>query len=94
MYQWTLYEYGYNMTNENLKNFHVVKQIGADEIGWTLGYMINQTNSLDAEYRPARLLTKGEFIGSLIIVCAVFVASSIFAFFSWKNFTRRRDFKN
>jgi hypothetical protein len=67
MYHWTLVEYGYNMTNDNLKNFQIVKTIDSEEIGWTLGYMINQTNSLDPEYRPTRLLTRAEFIG--IIIC-------------------------
>jgi hypothetical protein len=76
MYHWTLFEYGYSMNDENLKNFHIVKQIGTNEIGWTLGYMINQTNSLDAQYRPTRLLTKNEFSG-LLFLCSFFLVLSI-----------------
>ncbi len=63
------------MTNENIQNFQIVKTIDSNEIGWTLGYMINQTNYLDPEYRPARLLTKSEF-GGLLFLCLVFVILS------------------
>jgi hypothetical protein len=65
------------MTNDNFKNFQMVKMIDSHEIGWTLGYMINQTNSLDAQYRPTRLLTKAEFIKLMIsfsVILAVCIA--------------------
>ena len=76
MYHWTLYEYGYSMNNDNLKNFHIVKSIDSNDIGWTLGYMINQTNYLTPEQRPARLLTKNEFAG-LLTLCLILLISSI-----------------
>lgn len=63
------------MTDANLKNFQIVKTIDSNEIGWTLGYMINQTRYLDPEFRPPRLLTKGEFIGSLTLSIFVFILS-------------------
>ncbi|CAF4001287.1 unnamed protein product [Adineta steineri] len=66
MYHWTLFQYGYSMSDANFKNFQIVKTIDSNEIGWTLGYMINQTNNLDPQFRPARLLTKGEFIGLIV----------------------------
>jgi hypothetical protein len=75
MYHWTLFEHGYGMTDDNLKNFHIIKTIDSNEIGWTLGYMINQTNYLEPEYRPARLLTKSEF-GGLLFLCLLFVIIS------------------
>ncbi len=78
IHQWTLFEYGYSMADENLKNFQIVKTIDSDEIGWTLGYMINQTNYLDPDHRPARLINQGEFIG-LLVVCILFFIISSFA---------------
>ena len=57
------------MNDNNVRNFQIVKTIDSNEIGWTLGYMINQTNNLDPEYRPPRLITQAEFIG--ILVCFV-----------------------
>lgn len=74
-YHWTLFQYGYSMTSDNFKNFQIVKTIDSNEIGWTLGYMINQTNYLDAEYRPKRLLTQGEFIGILVCFLVLLVIS-------------------
>ena len=84
MYHWTLLEYGYEMTDANLKNFHIVKKIGGNDIGWTLGYMINQTNYLDAEYRPGSLLTKSQFIGLVVLAVFFIVAGLIVAFFSYR----------
>ncbi|UJR31782.1 hypothetical protein I4U23_019260 [Adineta vaga] len=77
MYHWTLFEYGFHMTDDNLRNFQIVKTIDSNEIGWTLGYMINQTNGLDPEYRPSRLLTKAEFIGLLICFIVLLVISIV-----------------
>jgi hypothetical protein len=77
MYHWTLLEYGYSMTEENFKNFQIVKMINSTQIGWTLGYMINQTNYLAPEYRPSHLLTQAEFIGILICFLVLLVISII-----------------
>jgi hypothetical protein len=77
MYHWTLFEYGYSLTSDNIKNFQIVKTIDSEEIGWTLGYMINQTNYLDAEYRPTRLLTQAEFIGLMVCFVVLFVISIV-----------------
>jgi hypothetical protein len=91
MYHWTLYEYGYSMTNENLENFHIIKAIGDDEIGWTLGYMINQTNYLEPDSLPPRLLTKSEF-GGLVVLCSVFlIISVIVAIITMIKFREYRD---
>ena len=65
------------MDNVNLKNIQLVKNIDSNEIGWTLGYMINQTNFLDAEYRPARLLSRAEFIGILVCFLVLLVLSLV-----------------
>jgi hypothetical protein len=77
MYHWTLLTHGYSMTDENIRNFQMVQMINSTQIGWTLGYMINQTNYLDPEYRPARLLTQGEFIGIIICFLVLLVISII-----------------
>ncbi|CAF2709893.1 unnamed protein product [Rotaria sp. Silwood2] len=90
MYHWTLLEYGYSMTDENLKNFHIVKSINSNDIGWTLGYMINQTNAIDPELRPTRLITKNEF-GGLLFLCLFFlILSAIITIIAMKYYKRRR----
>ena len=68
---------GYSMNDGNIKNIQLVKNIDSNEIGWTLGYMINQTNYLEAEYRPARLLSQAEFIGILVCFLVLLVASIV-----------------
>jgi len=92
MYHWTLLEYGYSMTDANLKNFHIIKTVDSNEIGWTLGYMINQTNYLEPEYRPARLITKTEF-SSLVALCIILMILSILvAIITMVHFQRRRGY--
>lgn len=92
MYHWTLLEDGYGMNDENLKNFHIVKTINKNDIGWAMGYMINQTNYLEAEYRPARLLTKSEFAGLLSLCSIVLLASVIMGIVSIYCFKRYRHY--
>ena len=92
MYHWTLFEYGYSMTNENLKNFHIMKKINSNEIGWTLGYMINQTNAIEPELRPQRLLTKGEFGGLLFVCLSCLTISGIVTIIAVKYYRRRRHY--
>ncbi|CAF1187298.1 unnamed protein product [Adineta ricciae] len=77
IHQWTLFEFGFHMTDENLKNFQIVDKINSNNIGWTLGYMINQTNYLSPEHRPARLLTQQEFIILLVLSIILFLTGSI-----------------
>mgnify|MGYP001068390730 FL=1 len=77
VYHWTLFDYIYSLNDTNLQNFQIVRTINSTTIGWTLGYMINQTNFLDPEYRPSRLLTRAEFIGILICFLVLLVLSLI-----------------
>ena len=77
MYHWTLIRDGYGITDNTLKRFQVVRTIDSNEIGWTLGYMINQTNYLDPEYRPKRLLTQAEFIGLLVTFSFLLLVSIV-----------------
>ncbi|CAF1925772.1 unnamed protein product [Rotaria magnacalcarata] len=88
MLHWTLFEYGYSMTDENLKNFQIVKKIDSNEIGWTFGYMINQTNYLDPQYRPRRLLTQDEFIILLtlcLLLCTISLATAVTVIYVYKK---------
>jgi apyrase len=92
MYHWTLLEHGYSMNDENLKKFHIIKNITGTEIGWTLGYMINQTNSLQPDKLPRRLLTKSEF-GGLVFLCVFFLLLSIIvALLTRSRFTDHHSF--
>ncbi len=80
------------MTNENLKNFHIVKAIGSNEVDWTLGYLINQTNYLQSEQRPSRLLTKNQFVGLLLFSVFFLILSIPATIFAMLQFQKRRDY--
>ena len=68
----------------------MVKMIDSNEIGWTLGYMINQTNTLDPEFRPSRLLSRAEFIGLLVCFLVLLVVSLIVLLVTVVRLCRRR----
>ena len=92
MYQWKLFEHGYAMNDDNLKNFHVVEKIDSSEIGWTLGYMINQTNGLDAQSRPERSISKSEFGGLLFLCILCLIVFTIVAVTAFRSYRGRRGF--
>ena len=93
MYHWTLLEHGYSMNDTNLKNLRIVNKIKGNDIGWTLGYMINQTNAISADL-PPRLLTKGEFTGLVFLCTIVFFVSTIVMIFAMRQFWKHRGHLN
>ncbi|CAF1088688.1 unnamed protein product [Didymodactylos carnosus] len=80
-YHWLLLQYGYNFTDANLNNLQIVQKIDGNDIGWTLGYMINQTNYIDKELRPFRMLTVAEFGGLLFMFLFLFLIGTIVTIF-------------
>ncbi|CAF1675672.1 unnamed protein product [Rotaria magnacalcarata] len=92
MYHWTLLEYGYSMNDTNLRNFQIVKKINSNDIGWTLGFMINQTNTISAEFRPTRLITQSEFAGLLFLCLLVLIASAIISGLAVRFCARRQGY--
>jgi len=92
MFHWTLLQYGYGMNDANLPNFHIIKNIRGTDIGWTMGYMINQTNYLEAEYRPKRLLTQNEFGGLVAFCVIVFLLSIVSTVVFIRLFIKRRNY--
>lgn len=90
MYHWTLLEHGYSMNDTNLKNLRIVNKINGSDIGWTLGYMINQTNAIPPDQRPPRLLSQSEF-GGLVFLCSAFLLVSVLVFiFAMREFWKNR----
>ncbi|CAF4031560.1 unnamed protein product, partial [Rotaria sp. Silwood1] len=60
------------------------------KVGWTLGYMINQTNYIPAEYRE-RIITKKSFVGWLISSLIIATIALIFLLFTSYLFCRRKQ---
>jgi cbb3-type cytochrome oxidase subunit 3 len=70
-YMWLLLTHAIGFEDDDLKRLSFANKFPTGKVGWTLGYMINQTNYIPAEYRE-QIITKPSFIGwlsgSLIIV--------------------------
>lgn len=90
MYHWTLFTNAYSLNDSNVRNFQMVKAINSTAIGWTVGYMVNQTNYLDAESRPARLITRAEFIGIIVCFVVLLVIGLVLTFLSIFLLRRKR----
>ncbi|CAF1598217.1 unnamed protein product [Rotaria sp. Silwood1] len=65
-YVWLLLTYGIGFTKDDLKRVSFAKSFPTGKVGWTLGYMINQTNYIPAEYREKRI-EKNRFISGITI---------------------------
>jgi apyrase len=63
-YMWVLLTCAIGFKENDLKRLSFANRFPTGKVGWTLGYMINQTNYIPAEYRK-QSLTKNSFIGWL-----------------------------
>jgi hypothetical protein len=63
-YMWLLVTHGVGFKENDLKRLSFANTFPTGKVGWTLGYMINQTNYIPPELRE-RPLTKNSFIGWL-----------------------------
>ncbi|CAF2148959.1 unnamed protein product [Rotaria magnacalcarata] len=75
-YMWLLLTYAIGFTQSDLKRLTFANTFPTGKVGWTLGYMINQTNYIPAEFRE-KALTKTSFIGllsgSLVLILITFI---------------------
>ncbi|XP_049637938.1 ectonucleoside triphosphate diphosphohydrolase 8 [Suncus etruscus] len=70
LYILTLLLKGYGFTEDTWSSISFRKQVGNADIGWTLGYMLNQTNRIPAE-PPARWQAQRHSIWVASVVWAV-----------------------
>lgn len=63
-YMWLLLRHGIGFTEDDLRRVTFANTFPTGKVGWTLGYMINQTNYIPAEFRE-KAITKPVFIGGL-----------------------------
>lgn len=74
-YTWLLLTHAIGFKTEELKKRLIfANTFPTGKVGWTLGYMINQTNYIPAEYRE-KLIAKSSFTGW-------FTTSVLLAFFT------------
>jgi hypothetical protein len=95
-YTWLLLTHAIGFREDDLKRLSVANTFPTGKVGWTLGYMINQTNYIPAEYRE-RILTKPSFIrgltGSTIIafITLTFLVLTCYLYCLRKSTTIAKD---
>ena len=88
-YMWLLLTYAIGFKESDLKRLSFVNTFPTGKVGWTLGYMINQTNYIPAEYRE-RLLAKSSFIGWLSGSLVIILVTVIFLLVTCLAYYKRR----
>jgi hypothetical protein len=76
-YMRLLLTHAIGFTDEDLKRLSFANSFPSGKVGWTLGYMINQTNYIPAEYRE-RVITQSSFVGWLISSLIIVLLALIF----------------
>lgn len=76
-YVWLLLTYGIGFQADDLQRLTFTNSLPTGKVGWTLGYMINQTNYIPAEYRE-RLLSRPSFIGWLSGSLVIIILTAVF----------------
>ena len=90
-YVWLLLTRGIGFQPDDLNRWTFTNSLATRKVGWALGYMINQTNYIPAEYRE-RLLKKTSFIGwlsgSLVIMVITIIFLLLTCFMCYNHYRR------
>ncbi|XP_038599841.1 ectonucleoside triphosphate diphosphohydrolase 1 [Tachyglossus aculeatus] len=70
----TLLHLRYGFTDENWKDIQFMGKIGDSDAGWTLGYMLNQTNMIPAEQAPSPPLSHPVYVFLMVAFSLLLVA--------------------
>jgi hypothetical protein len=76
-YMWLLLTYGIGFKDNDLQRLSFANTFPTGKVGWTLGYMINQTNYIPAEFRE-RPIGKNRFISYVTISSIIAFVTLIF----------------
>ena len=91
-YIWLLLTYGIGFKESDLQRLIFAHKFPSGKIGWTLGYMINQTNYIPAEYRK-KSISKSHYIVWTIITISIVIVSFIFLILTCQKYIRRAYYK-
>lgn len=89
-YMWLLLTHGIGFKEEDFKRISFANQFLERKVGWTLGYMINQTNYIPAEHRE-KILPRNQFTIYLSIAMIFISMTILFLLFTGYFFCRRRS---
>ena len=89
-YIWLLLTYAIGFKENDLDRLSFAIKFPTGKVGWTLGYMINQTNYIPAEYRE-RTITTERFIGWLLASLAVTFTASMLLLITCYIYCKQRS---
>ncbi len=89
-YMWLLLTHAIGFQEDDLQRVSFANTFRTGKVGWTLGYMINQTNYIPAEYRE-RILTKNSFIGWLMVSLTITLITFVFLLLTCYIYCRRKS---
>jgi apyrase len=89
-YMWLLLTHAIGFQEDDLERVSFANTFRTGKVGWTLGYMINQTNYIPAEYRE-RILTKNSFIGWLMVSLTITLITFVFLLLTCYIYCRRKS---
>lgn len=87
-YVWLLLTYAIGFNDEDLQRLSFANTFPTGKVGWTLGYMINQTNYIPAEYRPKHI-EKHHYISWFTISMLIVLLTLIFLLLSCQKYLRK-----
>ena len=87
-YMWLLLTHGIGFNDTDLERVSFANKFPTGKVGWTLGYMINQTNYIPAEYR-GRLIGKRLFISGFTSCLCILAIALIFLVFTCKSYVQK-----
>jgi len=89
-YMWLLVTYAIGFQDDDLQRLSFVNTFPTGKVGWTLGYMIKQTNYIPAEYR-VRSLTKNSYTGWLTGSLTIALITFIFLLFTCYIYCKQKS---
>jgi apyrase len=86
-YMWLLLTYAIGFKEHDLQRLSFANTFPTGKVGWTLGYMINQTNYIPAEYRE-KAIRKNHFISLVTISLVIALITLIFLILTCHTYIR------
>ena len=87
-YMWLLLTYAIGFQENDLQRLSFANTFPTGKVGWTLGYMINQTNYIPAEYRE-RPINKSRYISWFTTAIFVAIIALLFLLVTCQRYARQ-----
>ncbi|CAF5112930.1 unnamed protein product [Rotaria sp. Silwood1] len=89
-YMWLLLTYAIGFKQNDLQRLSFANTFPTGKVGWTLGYMINQTNYIPAEFREQKI-NRSNFISWFSSSLAIAIITLIFLLLTCYICCRKRS---